>query len=167
MRPLEYADKNGSTMANYSVMRTCNPHTSSNKTNLRWLIERNLRSYRPLRHLSLTLAHCRGRSQWSLAPSVWNHFDWLRIVFSDKSRFQLCPDNHRRRVWRRPGQSADPAFMPHWLSTRSYDFGCPFFDSWTSLVVIRGALTAQRYFDDILRNVLLSFPCLTLNLFFG
>ncbi|GFS72579.1 transposable element Tc1 transposase [Trichonephila clavipes] len=27
-----------------------------------------------------------------------------------ESRFQLCPDDHRRRVWRRPGQWADPAF---------------------------------------------------------
>ncbi|GFX36463.1 transposable element Tc1 transposase [Trichonephila clavipes] len=33
-----------------------------------------------------------------------------RTVFSDESRFQLCPDDHRRRVWRRPGQRADPAF---------------------------------------------------------
>ncbi|GFU89421.1 transposable element Tc1 transposase [Trichonephila clavipes] len=33
-----------------------------------------------------------------------------RIVFSDESRFQLCPDDHRRRVWRRPRQRADAAF---------------------------------------------------------
>ncbi|GFU76793.1 uncharacterized protein TNCV_4519501 [Trichonephila clavipes] len=32
------------------------------------------------------------------------------IVFGDESRFHLCPDDHRRRVWRRPGQRADPAF---------------------------------------------------------
>ncbi|GFU66473.1 HTH_Tnp_Tc3_2 domain-containing protein [Trichonephila clavipes] len=50
------------------------------------LIERSLRSYRPLRHLPLTSAHC------------------------DESRFQLCPDDHRQRVWRRPEQHADPAF---------------------------------------------------------
>ncbi|GFV95664.1 hypothetical protein TNCV_2009811 [Trichonephila clavipes] len=31
-------------------------------------------------------------------------------VFSDKSRFDLCPDDHQRRVWRRSGQRADPAF---------------------------------------------------------
>ncbi|GFU83606.1 uncharacterized protein TNCV_1886411 [Trichonephila clavipes] len=28
----------------------------------------------------------------------------------DESRFQLCPDDHRRRVWRRPRQRADAAF---------------------------------------------------------
>ncbi|GFY19775.1 uncharacterized protein TNCV_4649451 [Trichonephila clavipes] len=31
-------------------------------------------------------------------------------LFSDESRFQLCLDDHRRRVWRRPGQRVDPAF---------------------------------------------------------
>ncbi|GFV60253.1 transposable element Tc1 transposase [Trichonephila clavipes] len=29
---------------------------------------------------------------------------------SDKSHFQLCPYNHRKRVWRRLVQQADPAF---------------------------------------------------------
>ncbi|GFW05728.1 uncharacterized protein TNCV_3407941 [Trichonephila clavipes] len=38
-------------------------------------------------------------------------------VFGDESRFQPCPDDHRRRVWRRPGQHADPAFTPHRPST--------------------------------------------------
>ncbi|GFU72362.1 transposable element Tc1 transposase [Trichonephila clavipes] len=40
----------------------------------------------------------------------WNHADWGRMVFSDEFRFQLCKDNHRRRVWRRPEQRADSAF---------------------------------------------------------
>ncbi|GFU28981.1 hypothetical protein TNCV_470981 [Trichonephila clavipes] len=31
-------------------------------------------------------------------------------MFSDESRFQLCPDDHRRRIWRHPGLSSDPAF---------------------------------------------------------
>ncbi|GFW58867.1 uncharacterized protein TNCV_4047051 [Trichonephila clavipes] len=31
-------------------------------------------------------------------------------MFSDESRFQLSPDDHRRRVWKRPGQRADPVF---------------------------------------------------------
>ncbi|GFU57776.1 transposable element Tc1 transposase [Trichonephila clavipes] len=45
-----------------------------------------------------------------LKEADWNHADWGRIVFSDESRFQLCPDDHRGRVWRNPGQRADPAF---------------------------------------------------------
>ncbi|GFU90440.1 hypothetical protein TNCV_3948701 [Trichonephila clavipes] len=33
----------------------------------------------------------------------------------DESHFQLCPDDHRRRVWIRLGQRADPSFIiaPH------------------------------------------------------
>ncbi|GFV42970.1 hypothetical protein TNCV_2661651 [Trichonephila clavipes] len=34
----------------------------------------------------------------------------VQRVFSDKSHFQLCPDDNRGRVWRSPGQRADPAF---------------------------------------------------------
>ncbi|GFV37868.1 transposable element Tc1 transposase [Trichonephila clavipes] len=43
-----------------------------------------------------------ARLQWCLNLSGWNHADWGRIVFNKESRFHLCPDVHRRRVWRRP-----------------------------------------------------------------
>ncbi|GFX13794.1 hypothetical protein TNCV_3421061 [Trichonephila clavipes] len=33
-----------------------------------------------------------------------------RIVFSDESSFELCPDDHRRFVWRLPRQRVPPAF---------------------------------------------------------
>ncbi|GFU82302.1 HTH_Tnp_Tc3_2 domain-containing protein [Trichonephila clavipes] len=75
----------------------------------RGLRERNLRSYRLLRPLTLTHAHCRATLQWCLARSGWNHDDWGRVVFRDESRFQLCPNDHRRRVWRLLGQRADPS----------------------------------------------------------
>ncbi|GFV27921.1 transposable element Tc1 transposase [Trichonephila clavipes] len=42
---------------------------------------------------------------------VRNHINWGRIVFSDKSHFQLCPADNRRHVRRRPGQHVDPAFI--------------------------------------------------------
>ncbi|GFW23329.1 transposable element Tc1 transposase [Trichonephila clavipes] len=45
-----------------------------------------------------------------LKDGGWNHADWERIVFSNESSFHLCPDDHRKRVWRRPGPRADPAF---------------------------------------------------------
>ncbi|GFY11726.1 transposable element Tc1 transposase [Trichonephila clavipes] len=126
----------------------------------RQLIERNLRSYRPLRHLPLTPAHCRVRLQWCFARSCWNHADWGRIVFINESRFQLCPDDHRRRIWRRPGQRANPAF-PIARHTSPQPgvivWGAFSFDIWALLVGVRDALTAQQYVDDILRTVLLPF----------
>ncbi|GFW78576.1 hypothetical protein TNCV_2243761 [Trichonephila clavipes] len=49
-----------------------------------------------------------------------SEFERCRIIglkekmFSDESRFHLCPDDHRRRVWRRSGQRAESAFtMAH------------------------------------------------------
>ncbi|GFW33903.1 transposable element Tc1 transposase [Trichonephila clavipes] len=32
------------------------------------------------------------------------------MVLSNEFRFHLCPDDNRRRVWRRPGQRANPVF---------------------------------------------------------
>ncbi|UYV66242.1 hypothetical protein LAZ67_4000956 [Cordylochernes scorpioides] len=53
--------------------------------------------------------------QWYRERSTWNCADWGSIVFSDESRFLLCPDDSRKRVWRRPGQRVNPGFTfaPH------------------------------------------------------
>ncbi|GFS51579.1 rab-like protein 3 [Trichonephila clavipes] len=58
----------------------------------------------------------------------------------DESRFQLYPDDHRRRVWRRPGQRADPAFT---IARHTGPqpgvivWSAIFFDSRTPSVIIR------------------------------
>ncbi|GFU65396.1 HTH_Tnp_Tc3_2 domain-containing protein [Trichonephila clavipes] len=77
----------------------------------RRLKERNLGSYRPLCHLSLTPAQYRDIFQWCLARTGWNHAYWGRIVLSDDFSIQLCPDDHRRCVWRRPRQRDDHSFL--------------------------------------------------------
>ncbi|GFW48542.1 transposable element Tcb2 transposase [Trichonephila clavipes] len=59
---------------------------------------------------------------------MWNVTDWQKDVFSDESRFVLGTDDNRVRVWRRPA-----------------------YDNRSTLIVIRGTLTCQRYVDDILR----------------
>ncbi|GFV28871.1 transposable element Tc1 transposase [Trichonephila clavipes] len=90
-------------------------------------------------------------------------------VFSDESRFQLCPGDHRRRLWRRPGQRANPAF-----TSACHTGPQPGVKIWTAislyrrilLVVIRDTLTAQRYADEIPRTVLLPFPLLYPGLIF-
>ncbi|GFV13595.1 transposable element Tc1 transposase [Trichonephila clavipes] len=64
-------------------------------------------------------------------------------MFSDKSCFQRCPDDHRVRVWRSPGQRADPAFT---IARQTGPqpgvivWGTISFDSRTPLVVIRAHL---------------------------
>ncbi|GFY27660.1 transposable element Tc1 transposase [Trichonephila clavipes] len=98
-----------------------------------------------------------------------NTFISGRIVFNDESPFLLCLDDHRRRVWRHQEQRADPAFtiarharpqpgIMVWVAI--------YFDSRTSLVIIKGTLKAQRCVDDILRTVLLSFILQNLGLIF-
>ncbi|GFW37740.1 transposable element Tcb2 transposase [Trichonephila clavipes] len=59
---------------------------------------------------------------------MWNVTDWKKDVFSDESRFVLETDDNRVRVWRRSA-----------------------YDSRSTLNVMRGTLTGQRYVDDILR----------------
>ncbi|GFT99043.1 transposable element Tc1 transposase [Trichonephila clavipes] len=59
----------------------------------------------------------------------------------------MCPDDHRRRVWRHPGQCADPAFtiaLHTCPQTGVMVWGVISFDSRTPLVIIRGILTPQR-----------------------
>ncbi|GFX29979.1 transposable element Tcb2 transposase [Trichonephila clavipes] len=94
----------------------------------RHLAEANLKSKRPFRALPLTPEHRQLRLQWCQARSMWNVTDWQKVVSRDKSRFVLGTDDNRVRVWR-----------------------CPAYDNRSTLIVMRGTLTSQRYVDDILR----------------
>ncbi|GFY33889.1 transposable element Tcb2 transposase [Trichonephila clavipes] len=59
---------------------------------------------------------------------MWNVKDWQKVVFSDEFRFVLGTDDNRVRVRRHPA-----------------------YDRQSTLIVMRGTLTGQRYVDDILR----------------
>ncbi|GFW93471.1 transposable element Tc1 transposase [Trichonephila clavipes] len=91
-------------------------------------------------------AHCVARLQWCLARSGLNHANRGRIKLSDESRFKLCPNDCRRRVWRPPEISTDPAFtITHHTGSQLGVMvrGAISFHSLTPLVVIRVTLTAQ------------------------
>ncbi|GFV55239.1 transposable element Tc1 transposase [Trichonephila clavipes] len=78
----------------------------------------------------------------------------------DESRFQLCPDDNRRRVWRLRRQRTDPAFTiaPYTGPQLGVTvWGAISFYSRTPLVIIRGTLTAEQCVNDSLRTVLLPF----------
>ncbi|GFW44657.1 transposable element Tc1 transposase [Trichonephila clavipes] len=96
-----------------------------------------------------------------LARSGCNQAEWRRIVFSDETRFQLYPDDHRRCVWRHPEQRAEPAFTIAPYTGPQPEVrvcGAISFDRRTLLVVIRGTITAPWYVDDIMSTVLLPAP---------
>ncbi|GFS78043.1 transposable element Tcb2 transposase [Trichonephila clavipes] len=120
----------------------------------RHLAEANLKCKRPFLALTLTPEHRQLRLQWCQTISMWNITDWQKVVFSDKSRFVLGTDDNRVRVWRRPGKRYN---FPHTVlryTTRTAGvmvWGNTVYDSWSTLIVMRGTLTGQRYVDDILR----------------
>ncbi|GFX15208.1 transposable element Tc1 transposase [Trichonephila clavipes] len=60
--------------------------------------------------MPITPTHGRARLQLCLARSSCNQADWGCIELSDESHFQLCPDDHQRRAWKRLGWRADLAF---------------------------------------------------------
>ncbi|GFW82604.1 transposable element Tc1 transposase [Trichonephila clavipes] len=72
-----------------------------------------------------------------------SHRHALRDI--DESRFQLCPDDHRRRVWRPPGKRTNPVFTIALHTGRQPGvmvWGPISFDSRTPLAIIRGTLNS-------------------------
>ncbi|GFW24530.1 transposable element Tc1 transposase [Trichonephila clavipes] len=61
------------------------------------------------------IARHMGRSD--VGKNGWTVADFRAMMVAvdlgthDESRFHLCPGDHRRRVWRRPKQRADPVFI--------------------------------------------------------
>ncbi|GFU62759.1 transposable element Tc1 transposase [Trichonephila clavipes] len=120
----------------------------------RHLAEANLKSKRPFRALPLTPEHRQLLLHWCQARSMWNVTDWQKVVFSDESRFVLGTDDNRVRVWRRPGERYNSihTVLRHTARTASVMvWGTIAYDSRSTLIVMRGTLTGQRYVDDILR----------------
>ncbi|GFV89201.1 transposable element Tcb2 transposase [Trichonephila clavipes] len=120
----------------------------------RHFAEANLKSRRPFRALPLTPEHRQLRLQWCHARSMWNVTAWQKVVFSDESRFVLGTDGNRVRVWRCPGEryNSPHNVLRHTARTAGVMVrGALANDSRSTLIVIRGTLTGQRYVDDILR----------------
>ncbi|GFX54639.1 transposable element Tcb2 transposase [Trichonephila clavipes] len=120
----------------------------------RHLAEANLKSKHPFRALPLTPEHRQLRLQWCQARSMWNVPDWQKVVFSDESRFVLGTDDNRVRVWRRPGEryNSPHTVLRHTARTAGVMvWGAIAYDCRSTLFVVRGTLTGQRYVDDILR----------------
>ncbi|GFW14955.1 transposable element Tcb2 transposase [Trichonephila clavipes] len=120
----------------------------------RYLAEANLKSKCPFRALSLTPEYRQLRLQVCQARSMWNVTDWQKVVFSDESRFVLGTDDNRVRVWRRPGKqyNSPHTVLRHTARTAGVMvWGDINYNSPSTLIVMRGTLTGQRYVDDILR----------------
>ncbi|GFS71644.1 transposable element Tcb2 transposase [Trichonephila clavipes] len=122
----------------------------------RHLAEANFKSKRPFRALPLTPEHRQLRLQWCQARSMWNVTDWQKVVFSDESRFVLGTDDNRVRCGGplAPGTIPPPTHtvLRHTARTAGVMvWGAIAYDSRSTLIVMLGTLTGQRYVDDILR----------------
>ncbi|GFW29641.1 transposable element Tc1 transposase [Trichonephila clavipes] len=120
----------------------------------RHLAEANLKSKRPFRALPLTPEHQQLRLRWCQAKSMWNVTDWQKVVFSDESWFVLGTDDNRVRMWKRPGERYNSlhTVLRHTARTAGVMVWWVIaYDSRSTLIVMRGTLTGQRYVDDILR----------------
>ncbi|GFU25183.1 transposable element Tc1 transposase [Trichonephila clavipes] len=127
----------------------------------RHLAEADLKSKRPFRALPLTPEHRQLRLLWCQARSMWNVTDRKKVVFSDESRFVLGTDDNRVRVWRRPGEryNSPHAVLRHAARTAGVMvWGAITYDSRSTLIVMRGTLTLQRYVDDVPRLHTLPWP---------
>ncbi|GFU84510.1 transposable element Tc1 transposase [Trichonephila clavipes] len=95
--------------------------------------------------------NCWGKHLWTnhAASTCGPHSN----SFNDRSRRRRADDN-RVRVWRRPGERYNP---PHTVprhtarTARVIVWGAIAYDSRSTLIVMRGTLTSQRYVDDILQ----------------
>ncbi|GFW76486.1 transposable element Tcb2 transposase [Trichonephila clavipes] len=85
---------------------------------------------------------------------MWNVTDWQKVVFSDESRFVLGTDDNRVRVWRCTGERYNSlhTVLRHTTCTAGVMVWVAIaYDSRSTLIVMHGTLTGQRYVDDILR----------------
>ncbi|GBL90241.1 hypothetical protein AVEN_130353-1 [Araneus ventricosus] len=124
------------------------------------LAEANLQSKSPVRVLPLT-PKLRLRLQWCHARATGNATDWQNVVFSDELRFDLGTDYNRVQVWIRPGERYNSTHVVARHTTRTAGlmvWGAITYASLSTLIVVRGTLTGQRYVDDILRPHLGPFP---------
>ncbi|GFV24515.1 transposable element Tcb1 transposase [Trichonephila clavipes] len=105
-------------------------------------------------HSECAVRNCWDQWTQEVVPSQINATDWQKVVFSDESRFVLGIDDNRVRVWRRPGEQYNsPRTVLHHTDRKAgvMVWGAIAYDSRSTLIVIRGTLTGQRYVDDILR----------------
>ena len=109
---------------------------------------------------TLTQRHRQARRDWCHEHIQLTRRQWSRILFSDKSRFNLHFNDGRTRVYRHQGERFSDA------TVSEYDrFGGGLVMVWagvtmtqkTRLSIVEGNLNAQQYVDEILQPVVVPF----------
>jgi transposase len=59
----------------------------------------------------LSPAHKERRFQWAKAHQHWSVEDWMAVMFTDESKFNLFGSDGRRWCWRKPGEEFDERYV--------------------------------------------------------
>ncbi|GFV56681.1 transposable element Tcb2 transposase [Trichonephila clavipes] len=139
----------------------CHPSTGStftrasvsSRTIQRRLAEGRLGSRPPLRVLHLTPTNRCLRLEWCRARGTWTAAKCNHAFFSDGSRFKLSSYDNRVRVWRPRGELLNHDFSLQRHTTPAAGvmvWGAIAYNARSSVVLIRGTITALRHVQDIL-----------------
>ncbi|MEW8547198.1 MAG: transposase [Candidatus Thiodiazotropha sp.] len=124
------------------------------------LKERQIYARRPYKGPILTRRHRVQRLQWARRHLPWTRNQWANVLFSDESRFNVSMVDGRKRVWRRRGERyADACVLEHdrWGGGSVLVWAGISSNYRTRLVILRQAVNAQRYRDEVLGPVALPF----------
>uniref|UniRef100_A0A8C1IWJ3 Transposase n=1 Tax=Cyprinus carpio TaxID=7962 RepID=A0A8C1IWJ3_CYPCA len=124
------------------------------------LREAHLHARRPHRGLDLTGVCRRNRLEWANSHIRCHLALWRGVLFTDKSRFSLYRADGRQHVWRRVGEwFADVSVVDRVAHGGSgvMVWAGVCYGPRTQVHFIDGILNAQRYRDEILRPIVLSF----------
>ncbi|GFT16752.1 transposable element Tc1 transposase [Trichonephila clavipes] len=126
----------------------------SRKTVARRLRGRGLYARRPVVCVPLTRQHRTAHFQWCREHHNWTEQEWACVLFSDESRFSLSLDCRRQLIWRESGT----AYRPENIQKKDRYPTCSIM-VWAGImingrtrlhVVANGAMTGQRYIDEVL-----------------
>ena len=74
-----------------------------------WLHAACLQGRRPCVSIPLTHHHHQDCISWAMAHQRWVRRQWNKVLFTDKSQFNLYFADARLQVWRGPGEHFDQA----------------------------------------------------------
>ena len=120
------------------------------------LYQARLKAGRPFKGVTLSAHHKRQRLAWARQHQGRAMRHWRYAMFSDESRFCLRFTDGRKRCWRRSGERyARAAILDHdrYGGDSVMGWGGVTYDRRSDLVITNGAMTGQRYVDQILRPV--------------
>ena len=146
-----------------------NNHISA-KSVIRRFREHGLRTRRPYVGMVINDRRRRLRRNWANnhRRGVWKNQDWLRVIFSDESRFKLYRADGRQRVYRRISERFAPCYVNPVDSFGGGSvmvWGAIQFGWRSQFLVVDGNLTANRYLDTVLSNQIIPYVSFTMTPF--